>query len=68
MLDGSKIKQRTKVMTSQRANTENNTKTAQQHERTEIGMNLEKKNEEHPKDGNAPYQNGILDADRVEGR
>jgi hypothetical protein len=55
-------------MTSQRANTENNTKTAQQHERTEISMNLEKKNEENPKDGNAPYQNGILDADRVKGR
>jgi hypothetical protein len=30
-----------------RANTENNTKTAQQHEHTEIGMNLERKNEEH---------------------
>lgn len=55
-------------MKSQRANTENNTKTARQHERTEIGMNLEIKNEEHPKDGNATYPNSILDADRLEGR
>ena len=51
----------------QRANTENNMKTAQQHEHTEIGMNLERKNEEHLKDNNATYQNSILNADRIEG-
>jgi hypothetical protein len=29
-------------------------------------MKLEKKNQEYPKDGNANYQNPILDAYRVE--
>jgi hypothetical protein len=30
-------------------------------------MKLERKNQEYPKDGNATYQNPILDAYRVEG-
>jgi hypothetical protein len=40
-------------MKYQRANAENNMKTAQQHE----NLKLESKNQEYPKDGNGTYQN-----------